>query len=44
MEIGKYTYGTLIIHWKNYDAKLIIGNYCSIANNVNIYLDGISQS
>ena len=40
MSFGKYTYGNPIIHWQNDDAKLIIGNFCSIAGNVNIYLGG----
>jgi acetyltransferase-like isoleucine patch superfamily enzyme len=40
MDIGKYTYGNPIIHWKNDKAKLLIGKYCSIAANVNIYLGG----
>jgi len=40
MSFGKYTYGEPIIHWKNNNAKLIIGNFCSIANNVNIWLGG----
>lgn len=37
---GKYTYGTPKIHWASSGAKLIIGNFCSIAGNVNIYLGG----
>jgi acetyltransferase-like isoleucine patch superfamily enzyme len=40
MSFGKYTYGTPTIHWKNNDAKLVIGNFCSISGNVNIYLGG----
>ena len=36
---GKYTYGNPIIHWSE-DAKLIVGNFCSIAHNCNIYLGG----
>jgi len=40
MAFGKYTYGKPNIHWPNDNAKLIIGNFCSIANNVNIYLGG----
>ena len=40
MLIGKYSYGNPIIHWENDNAKLIIGNFCSIAGNVNIYLGG----
>ena len=38
--IGKYTYGTPNIHWENDNSKLTIGNFCSIAGNVNIYLGG----
>jgi len=40
MTIGKYTYGTPNIHWAGNGTKLIIGNFCSIASNVNIYLGG----
>jgi acetyltransferase-like isoleucine patch superfamily enzyme len=42
MSCGKYTYGTnnINIHWKNDNAKLTIGNFCSIAVNCNIYLGG----
>ena len=25
-------------YWQNDDAKLVIGNFCSVAGNVNIYL------
>ena len=39
MTFGKYTYGNPILHWDN-DAQLIVGNFCSIAGNVNIYLGG----
>ena len=41
MEVGKYTYGTenIRIHFKN-QSKLTIGNFCSIARNLNIYLGG----
>lgn len=38
--IGKYTYGQPEIHWANKDTKLVIGNFCSIAGNVRIYLGG----
>ena len=39
MKVGKYTYGKPIIHsWG--DAKLVVGNFCSIANNCNVYLGG----
>jgi len=39
---GKYTYfaDTPNILWQNDDAKLIIGNFCSIAKNLKIYLGG----
>ena len=42
MSIGKYTYGTnnLIIHYSDSGSKLIIGNFCSIAGNINIFLGG----
>jgi acetyltransferase-like isoleucine patch superfamily enzyme len=40
MSYGKYTYGTPTILWENSDAKLVVGNFCSIAGNVNIYLGG----
>ena len=40
MSFGKYTYGTPIIHWSNDNTKLTVGNFCSIAYNVNIYLGG----
>lgn len=40
MSIGKYTYGSPNIRkWQN-DGKLIIGNFCSIGENVTIYLGG----
>ncbi len=40
MSFGKYTYGKPNVLWENKDAKLSIGKFCSIANNVNIYLGG----
>ena len=40
MSYGKYTYGVPGIHWNNNDAKLVVGNFCSIAQGVNIYLGG----
>ena len=42
MSVGKYTYGTnnIRIKFANNDAKLIIGNFCSIADNLTIYLGG----
>jgi acetyltransferase-like isoleucine patch superfamily enzyme len=40
MSVGKYTYGTPVIHSWGENAKLIIGNFCSIAGNCNVYLGG----
>ena len=40
MSIGKYTYGKPNVYSWGEGAKLIIGNFCSIASNVNIYLGG----
>ena len=40
MSFGKYTYGTPTIYSWSKNTKLIIGNFCSIAGNVKIYLDG----
>jgi acetyltransferase-like isoleucine patch superfamily enzyme len=40
MSFGKYTYGQPIIYWQNNNAKLIVGNFCSIAANVTIFLGG----
>ena len=40
MSFGKHTYGTPNIYWTNENAKLEVGNFCSIASNVNIYLGG----
>lgn len=40
MSFGKYTYGKTKIYWQNENAKLVVGNFCSIAENVNIYLGG----
>ena len=42
MLIGKYTYGTenIKLFWSNENTTLSIGNFCSIAQNVNIYLGG----
>ena len=39
--VGKNTYGKInLINFSNDDNKLIIGNYCSIANNVEFVLGG----
>ena len=40
MSFCKYTYGAPAIHWENENAKLVVGKFCSIAGNVNIYLGG----
>ncbi len=41
MTKGKHTYGEPKIKtYGNKPANLIIGNYCSIADNVTVYLDG----
>ena len=40
MTVGKYSYGTPLVKWVNPNAKLNIGNFCSIAGNVTIYLGG----
>jgi acetyltransferase-like isoleucine patch superfamily enzyme len=39
IERGKYTYGDPIVLWEQ-SANLKIGNFCSIASNVKIYLGG----
>ena len=38
--MGRYTYGVPIIHSWGEGAKLVVGNFCSIAGNCNIYLGG----
>jgi len=40
MSYGKYTYGKPIVCWESNNAKLKVGNFCSIAGNVKIYLGG----
>ena len=40
MSIGKYSYGTPVIYFNNPEAELIIGKFCSIAEQVKIYLGG----
>ena len=44
MLFGKYSYGQPNIIWGNDKAKLVVGNFCSIAENVNIYLGGNHRS
>jgi acetyltransferase-like isoleucine patch superfamily enzyme len=40
MSFGKYTYGNPNLYFANPDAKLIVGNFCSLATPLNIYLGG----
>ena len=40
MPYGKYTYGTPTIYFGDSGAQLIVGNFCSIAGNVSIWLGG----
>ena len=40
MNFGKYSYGNSIIKWPDPNAKFKCGNFCSIAQNVTIYLGG----
>ena len=40
MSYGKHTYGRPTISWENENAKLIVGNFCSIAGGVKVYLGG----
>ncbi len=38
--MGKYSYGAPNIKWNHPNTKCVIGNFCSIAAGVNIYLGG----
>lgn len=43
MSFGKYSYGAgggPFLYWTNDNAKLVVGSFCSIASNCNIYLGG----
>ena len=42
MKLGKYTYisDNPIVLWEDEKSKLIIGNFCSIAENFKVYLGG----
>lgn len=44
MSVGKYTYGKPIVEWKNENAKLVIGKFCSIGEPLTIYLGGNHRS
>lgn len=37
---GKYTYRQPNLHWHNDNAQFKIGNFCSVAENVHVYLGG----
>ena len=37
---GKHTYGNINLLYQTDDAKLVIGNFCSIGQNMNVYLAG----
>lgn len=43
-QMGEHTYGVPLIQNEHPDAKLKIGDYCSIANNVRIYLGGMHRA
>jgi acetyltransferase-like isoleucine patch superfamily enzyme len=40
MSFGKYSYGKPKVFWKNKDANLEVGKFCSIAADVKVYLGG----
>ena len=40
MLYGKHTYGSINLLYQNDDAKLVIGNFCSLGQHINIYLGG----
>lgn len=40
MSYGRYSYGRCITHSWGENSKLVVGNFCSIAGNVNVYLGG----
>jgi acetyltransferase-like isoleucine patch superfamily enzyme len=40
MSYGRNTYGRVNIHSWGEDGKLVVGNFCSIAANVHVYLGG----
>ena len=40
MNAGKYTYGKPIIHCDREGSKLVVGNFCSIGFNCNVFLGG----
>lgn len=44
LTMGKYSYGKPTIEWADNNHKCSIGKFCSIANNVKIYLGGNHRS
>jgi acetyltransferase-like isoleucine patch superfamily enzyme len=40
LPFGKYSYGNPKVIWESSGAKLHVGNFCSIAENVKIFLGG----
>lgn len=40
LEVGDHSYGNPSVMWWGEDAKLTIGKYCSIADNVSMFLGG----
>lgn len=40
MSYGKYTYGNPNLYFENEKSRLIVGKFCSIADNVSVYLCG----
>jgi acetyltransferase-like isoleucine patch superfamily enzyme len=40
LQFGKYSYGTPMLIFESSGAKLHVGNFCSIADNVKIFLGG----
>ena len=42
MDVGKYTYGHehIKVLWGNTGSKLVIGKFCSIADNITVFLGG----
>jgi acetyltransferase-like isoleucine patch superfamily enzyme len=39
-KIGEYSYGVPVVRWWGEPARLIIGKFCSIADNVSLFLGG----
>jgi acetyltransferase-like isoleucine patch superfamily enzyme len=39
-DIGDYSYGVPVVRWWGEPARLVIGKFCSIADNVSLFLGG----